>query len=136
MADLAITAANVAPGTGASLSTGIAGAAITAGQKVYFDSATRTYKLADCNSATAAARSPSGVALDNAAIGQPITVANSGPVTIGAALTPGLGYYLSANPGGICPVADLVTGCFPVFLGFATSATVLDLNMVEAGLSL
>jgi hypothetical protein len=136
MADLVITAANVAPGTGASTQTGIAGAAITAGQLVYFDSASRTYKLADCNSATAAARAPSGVALDNAAIGQPITVAPSGPVTIGAALTPGLGYYLSPNPGGICPVADLVTGCFPVFLGFAISATVLNLSMVQAGLSL
>jgi hypothetical protein len=97
--------------------------AITAGQVVYLDSATNTFKLADCNSGTAAARVPFGVALDNAAAGQPVQVQTSGPVTIGAAVTPGVGYYLSATPGGICPVADMVAGCFPSFLGFAISAT-------------
>jgi hypothetical protein len=136
MADLVITAANVVPGTNATKTQGIAGAAITAGQVVYLDSATNTFKLADCNSGTAAARVPFGVALDNAASGQPITVQTSGPVTIGAAVTGGVGYYLSANPGGVCPVADMVAGCFPSFLGFAINATQINLNIQSAGVSL
>jgi hypothetical protein len=84
MADLVITAANVLPGSSAVIKEGTAGAAITAGQVVYADSATNTYKLADCNSATAAVRSPKGIALHAAASGQPIAILTSGLITIGA----------------------------------------------------
>ena len=56
MTDLVITAANVIAGTGARRALGTAGATITAGKVVYFDSSTSKYKLADNNSGTA----PSG----------------------------------------------------------------------------
>jgi hypothetical protein len=135
MADLVITATNVAAGTGASIDRQrVAGAAIAAGQVVYLDS-DGTYKLADDNG-SAAARVPAGIALNAAAAGQPVAVVVNGPVTIGAALTPGVGYYLSANPGGIAPAADLGTGQYPSFLGFAASATVLNLGIQQAGVSL
>lgn len=136
MADLTITAANVAAGTGASIRHGTAGAAITAGQTVYLDSADSRFKLADCDSATAALRSPVGIALHAALAGHPLTVLSSGPITIGAPLTVGVAYYLSGNAGGICPVADLATGDYPTIIGIATSATVLDVKLHESGVAL
>jgi hypothetical protein len=49
MADISITAASVAASSAASKVTGVAGATITAGQVVYLDTTTNTYKLADAN---------------------------------------------------------------------------------------
>src|SRR5688572_11203202 len=104
MADLSITAANVVAAAGATIEHGTAGATITAGQVVYRDDADKKYKLADNDSATAAARDPRGIALHGASNGQPLAIARSGDVTIGAALTAGLAYYLSGTPGGIAVV--------------------------------
>lgn len=136
MADLVITAANVVAGSGASIKHGTAGAAITAGQQLYLDAATDTWKLADSNSATVAARTPSATALHAAAAGQPVTVLTGGPVTIGATLTPGVGYYLSDTPGGICPVADVGAGEVSTLIGFATSTTVLNVKYQSSGVTL
>ena len=136
MADLVITAANVVAGAGATRVEGTAGEAITAGQAVYYDRADKSYKLADCDSATAAVRAPRGIALNNAADGQPIDVHTEGPITIGATVTAGVAYYLSATAGGICPVADLASGDYPTILGIATSASVLDVQIHSAGVAL
>jgi hypothetical protein len=136
MSDLSITAANVLAGSGARTVDGTAGASVTAGQVVYLDSATNTYKLADCDSATAAVRSPDGIALHAAASGQPLEVLTRGPVTIGATMTAGVAYYLSPNPGGICPVADVLSGDYPTIVGIATSTTVLDVLFHESGVAL
>lgn len=136
MADLTITSASVLAGSGARRVIGTAGASVTAGQVVYLDSATATYKLADNNSATAEVRAPAGIALHAAASGQPLAVHTSGPITIGAALTAGVAYYLSDTPGGICPVADLASGEYPTILGIATSTTVLNVAIQSAGVAL
>lgn len=136
MANLTITAANVLAGSNATTRQGTAGATITAGQVVYFDDTTSTYKLADCNSATAAVRSPAGIALNGASSGQPLMVLTGGDITIGATLTAGVAYYLSGTAGGICPVADLTTGDYPTVLGIAKSTSVLAFDTVEAGAAL
>lgn len=136
MADLTITAANVVAGSGSRQANVTAGASVTAGQVVYEDTATDTHKLADNNSATAAARSPKGIALHAATSGQPLTIHKSGPITIGATLTPGVAYYLSDTPGGICPVADLASGEYPTIIGIALSASVLDVKFHESGVAL
>lgn len=136
MADLTITAANVLAGSGSQIKHGRAGATITAGQTVYLDSADNEYKLADCDSATPGVRSPYGIALNGASDGQPLAVLAKGPCTIGATLTAGVAYYLSATPGGICPVADLSTGDYPTIVGIATSTTVIDVNFLESGAAL
>ena len=135
MADLIITAANVVKATGSSIQQGTAGAAVTAGQPVYLDSAT-TYKLSDANSATAAARVVDGIALHASLTGQPLQILNGGPLTRGAVLTAGVAYYLSNNAGGICLVADLTAGSYHTILGFATSASVLNVKLNAAGVSL
>lgn len=135
MTDLSITAANVVPGADARTDAGTAGATITAGQSVYLDAATNTYKLADSNGA-AALRTPVGVALSGASAGQPLTVQKSGDITIGATLTPGVAYYQSDTPGGICPVADVGSGEYSCIIGIAKSASVLDINIQASGVAL
>lgn len=134
MADISITAANV-------ISRGqridrTAGATVAAGEVVYDDTDAGNSKLADNDSATAAVRSPKGIALNGAATGQPLKVHTRGPLAVGAVLTPGVAYYLSGTPGKICPVADLASGDYPVLIGIATSASVLDVNIQESGVAL
>jgi hypothetical protein len=136
MADLTITAASVVAGSGARKTTGTAGATVTAGQVVYLDASDNKYKLADCDSATAAVRSPAGIALHGASANQPLTIQVSGSITIGATVTAGVAYYLSATAGGICPVADLASGDYPVLIGLATSAALLNIDLQEAGVAL
>lgn len=136
MSDLSITTANVIAGTGAKKVNGTAGATITAGKPVYLDSTTDTYKIADCDSATAEARSPAGIALHGASSGQPLTIIESGPLTIGATLTPGTAYYLSPTAGGICPLADVLAGDDVVQIGLASSATVLQVDIQVTGVTL
>src|SRR5688572_13404762 len=101
MADLTITAANVVAGANVIKESGIAGETIAAGKAVYKSAATNKYMLADSNSATAAAKIARGIALNGASDGQPLTIAKSGDVTIGATLTAGSPYYLSETAGGI-----------------------------------
>jgi hypothetical protein len=136
MADLSITPANVIAGTGAPITNTIAGATITAGHMVYRDASTERMLLADNNSATAAARVPFGVALHNASNGQPLAVAAEGNITIGATMTAGTIYVLSATPGHLCPIADLASGQYPCVVGIATSTTVLKLGINASGVAL
>lgn len=134
MADLSITAANVlAPN--ATIEHGTAAATITAGQVVARNS-DNDYVLADNNHATAALRTPRGIAINGASAGQPLTIARAGDVTLGAVLTAGVAYYLSDTPGGICPVADLASGERAVLLGMAESTSVLRLDIQDSGVTL
>lgn len=134
MADLVITAASVVAGSGAIIDRNRnAGASLTAGQAVYLESSTSTYKLADCNSATAEVRTPVGIVLNACASGQPVAVLTKGPITIGATLTGGVAYYLSGTAGGIRPVADNTTGDYPAIIGMASSTTVLVVNIQAPG---
>jgi hypothetical protein len=135
MADLTITAANVVSGADATVTHGVAGATITAGQAVYRDAA-GAYLLADNNSATVLARTPVGIALHGAALNQPLAVQTAGDITIGATMTAGVAYYLSDTPGGIGPVADLASGEYPTVIGIAKSTTVLDINISSSGVAL
>jgi hypothetical protein len=133
MADLSITVASVAKGSGASTAQGVAGATITAGQVVYLDSATSTYKLADANGA-AALRSPVGIALHAALSGQPLQILTGGLITIGATLVAGTVYVLSGTAGAIAPAADVVTGWYLTIVGVPVSTTVLKVAFLESGL--
>lgn len=136
MAAISITAANVVAGSNATRDTGIAGEAITAGQAVYLAAATNRWMLADTNSATAEARVAKGVALNGAAINQPVAVIKEGDLTVNAVLTKGVGYYLGGAPGAIVPVADLTTGDYTCFLGIAKSTTVLAIKVQSAGVAI
>lgn len=136
MADLTVTAASVVAGADAVTETGTLGATVTAGQALYKLSTDNKWYLADNNSATAAVRQATGIALNGGGAGQPVRVLRSGPVTIGATMTAGVAYYLSDTPGGICPVADVGAGEYPGIIGIATSTTVLNVNFQYSGVSL
>lgn len=139
MADITITAASVVAGAGARTENGIAGAAVTAGQIVFLDSATTgKWQLADADAATAAARGQGkiGVALNGAALNQPLAVQTEGPITIGATVVAGTAYYLSPTPGGIAPLADILAGDYVTLVGIATSASVIKLDFQYSGVSL
>lgn len=128
-ADLTVTAASVVPSSGASLETGTAGEAVTAGQLVYKKAADSHWYKADCNSVTAEVRVASAVAITGSAAGQPVVVQKGGAITIGATMTANTVYYLSGSAaGGIRPAADNVTGDYPQVVGMATSTTVMQLN--------
>jgi hypothetical protein len=133
MADLSITPANVQRGDDAVTELGTSGAAATAGQVVYHDATDKRYKLSDNDAA--ATRRVSGVALNGAAIGQPLMIQKAGTITIGATMTPGEAYYLSDTPGGICPRADLEAGDSVILIGIAKSASLLQLAITDPGVT-
>lgn len=127
MADLSITAANVSLAAGGAMMQVTAGGAVTRGQPVRKDTADNRYVPAQGNSIAGAA--VVGVALNDAADGQPLTVAVSGDLTIGATLSDGQVYVVSAaSAGGIAPVTDLVSTNVASVVGVATSTAVLKLG--------
>lgn len=140
MADLTITAADVVKGGVGSIpvttENGIAGATVTAGQVVYEDATDNNkWKLADANVSDAAAN-VKGIALHAALAGQPLQVIKGGPLTLGAILTAGHWYVLSATAGGIAPVADLASGHRSTLLGYAYSTSVLIVAPQVTGVTL
>ena len=136
MVDLVITPGLVIATGNVRIVQRVADATITAGKMVYDVSASTVAGLADSNSATAAARTPIGVALNGASAGQQLAVATSGDITIGATMVAGVAYYLSDTPGGICAVADVGAGEYPCIVGMAISTTVLRLGIQSAGVAI
>lgn len=135
MADLTVTATSVLPGTtGADFEMGVAGATVTAGQTVYLDTSTNTYKLADANASalTAVVR---GVALHGASSGQPLRIQRAGVYTAGATVVVGTVYVQSATAGGIAPAADLTTGYYTSVLGVGVTASTLGLSIYNSGVA-
>jgi hypothetical protein len=128
MADLSITAANVLMSAAGKKSEGIAGEAISAGQPVYKDSSDgNKLKLTDANAA--GKRGVVGIALNDAATGQPVHFCISDPaLAIGATVSIGYVAILSATPGGIAPVADAASGMEVVILGVGVSTTAIRCN--------
>jgi len=126
MTDLSVTAANVLPGAGAQVESGMAGGTITAGKAVY-KASDGSIVAADSSSATLAARQPVGIALNGASAGQPVEYMKlGGEITIGAAMTAGVTYYLSgAVAGNLCPLADVGASEYLCIIGIAKSTTLL-----------
>lgn len=136
MADIVITAANVKLVSG-NTQPYPAGAAITAGQVVFKEDATKKVKLSDNDSATGEVRSASGLALNGAALDQPVAVAQNGAVVdVGAVLVAGTDYYLSGTPGSICPRADVIATDDPVRIGMALTTSRLQLDINDPGVTL
>lgn len=122
--DLSITASSVKPGANAVVRTWTAGEAILAGQLVYFNSSDFKVYLADGNHATAAVRDVYAIALTSSALGAPCTVdLDDDDLTIGATVTNGVVYGLSATAGGIAPWADQTTGWYPAAVAVGKSST-------------
>ena len=136
MADLAVTAASVAAGSGNQVTAGtatLAGTTITAGEVVYVDGS-NTWQLAKADTAVHAAAK--GIALHGTLAGQPLAVQTSGIITIGATVVAGTPYYVSGNnAGGIMGIGDFTTGQYITPLGFAISTTQIQLGINPTGIT-
>ncbi len=131
MADLSITVANVALVSGTQ-QTAVAGATLTAGMPIYQDGSNLVQKCLNTTAATAAC---TGITLNAALSGQPVTFAKQGAVmVIGATMTVGAPYLCSTNAGGICPEADISTN-FVTQLGRAITSTRLQLDLIVYGIA-
>lgn len=135
-ADLSITAANVAASASATRELGTAGVAITAGQAVYLDTSSNTYKLADANAATPLYKMR-GIALHGAGLGQPLAVCTKDDAfTLGGTVASGQIVVLSATPGGLCIVDNSVPQPAPAWyvqvLGVGIGSNKIKFNLVRS----
>lgn len=126
MADLSVTAGSVVSYGGAGTDWGTAGATITAGQSLYIDTAdSNKLKLTDASVAATAVFA--GISLCGAGNNQPIKYQKSGAINPGATVVVGMVYVVSTTAGGICPLADLVTGEYVSIIGVGLSSSKIDL---------
>ena len=86
------------------------------------------------NSTTATLAACVGIALNNAATGQPVAVQSGGTINIGATATVGAPYFLSANSGNICPAGDLANPNYTTYLGIAITANNIQLAIQATGI--
>lgn len=137
MADITITAASVLQSSAASISTGVAGVAITAGQALYKDAAdSNKLKLADDDN-TAATAEIVGIALNGAAAGQPLAYLTADTdLAIGGTTVAGTIYVLSDVAGAICPWADKASGDRLVLIGIGKAANKMRLLLLNTGITL
>jgi hypothetical protein len=134
MSDISITAANVKLGA-QTTPTKVAqyGEAVTQGQPVYKFTDGKHYRC-DANDGVAKAVC-AGIALtpgstdDYGLIALPSSTPGRSLVNLGATLTVGTVYAVSATVGGIAPQADLTSGQFITTLGIATTAALLDFQV-------
>ncbi len=138
MANLSQTAANVAIGSRETRTNVVqAGEAVTQGMPVYLSTTDNKYYQSDANGSATSAQCD-GIALTAAATDGYFVIAlpgNGSKVDLGATLTVGQIYAVSATKGAICPVADLTTGDYPTILGPATTTALLAFDVIEAGVA-
>jgi hypothetical protein len=129
MANLAPTPASVVASAYADKDVGIAGATIAAGDVLYKDASdSNKLKLAQSDGSLAEAQ-VAGIALNGGGAGQPIHYVKKDPqLTIGATMTAGIIYILSATPGKIAPSADILSGDYATVIGVPKTTALLNFN--------
>lgn len=138
MADIAITAANVLPSASARYSQQKAGVAITAGQAVYFDTATGTVKLAKANGA-APQNTFFGIAAETAAANQQvlIIIGDAVGMALGGTIAAGALCWLSAVTAGginITPADDVSGGTMTrILVGIGIGSNQIVLSPLVGG---
>ena len=141
MADITVTAADVAIDNTDLTQYGFAGEAITTGQLIFRSGGTTgTWYLVDIDALATAPEdqdgSEYGISLNSAAAaGAPVAYARSGSVvSFGGVLTTNTIYKGSVNPGGITADAT-ASGDFGVLVGHAISGSQLSLRFQGSGVS-
>lgn len=135
MANISQTAANVALGvSSAPQETVQYGESVTQGQPVYQHTDGKYYRC-DANDGAAKANCK-GIALTPGStngygnIMKPSAVAGRSVINLGATLTVGEVYVVSATVGAIAPIGDLTSGQYVTVLGVATTTALLDFQLV------
>jgi hypothetical protein len=129
MANLSITAANVAMAGPGRVKVVQVGEAVTQGQPGYLLTTDSKYYQADANASLVASNAV-GIFLTPAATNGYAVFAEGAGLTLnlGATLVRGKTYCVSATKGAICPIEDLTTGDFPCLIGTAnTTSTIVTL---------
>ena len=131
MAIVSLSAAALASGSPA---TGTAGAALTAGEVVYTDTADSS-KLKAAQNDTAAKCTAVGVMLNSCASGEVAIYAASGVTINTSGLTAGEVYVVSSTAGDLELVTDLASAELTTIVGVASSATALAININATGIA-
>lgn len=130
MADTTINPADVLQSQGTQGQKVIAGEAVAAGETVYLNDDTKYYK-ADGNDGS---KMPvAGMAINSAPkAGQPLVIVKEDALlTIGThGVGVGIPLFQSANPGKICPLADVGTGNLTTCVAVTASATKISFKPV------
>lgn len=129
MADLSITAASVISYS-TEIDQGIAGGTLTRGMALRKNTS-NVWVAAQSDSAVNAAAT--GIALNDAASGQRVTVHTGGVIDLGATLVVGHPYMLGTSNGTIKPAGDIAGTEYATYLGFATATNRLNFRPVAAG---
>lgn len=133
MAALTINAAEVT--TTGKTGTMIAEVEIEAGEYLYEDNANNNNaNLADWDSEAAA--KVKGMALNNAAAGQPVNYVKPGSIitVTTATFTPGAVYVLG-DAGATNPEADATTGKYLTVVGIGLTTTTMLFDVIESGIA-
>ena len=135
MADFAPTPANVVASTNALVATGIAAAAIVAGD-LLAALANGTITQSDANG-IGTLSIVVGVALHAASTGQPIRYVTQDPsFTPGFTSTIGVTVIASGTVGKMCPDADKTSSWFVTEIGHFISTTQMKLILVPVGVAI
>jgi len=133
MADITITAANVA-GTSNSVARLVqAGETMTQGKACYLKSSDQKYWLADANAEATA--EVIGVALTPAAADGYFYLQTSGNLIAGGTVAVGQTYVLSETAGGIAVESDIGTGVYVTIIGIGISTTQIALDIQISGIT-
>jgi len=133
MANLTITAASVGIASGtADVRAVQVGESVTHGQPLYF-SANKYYK---CDATSATKANCGVISLGTASTdGWVLALFPGGEYIVGATLTVGMTYVISATSGAIAPIGDLASTNFPTILGTAKTTTTLRFNPDPSGVA-
>lgn len=128
---LTITAANVLPATGYQhVGSYVAGENLTPFVPVYVNSSDGKVYKCDANDNTKLVMV--GVTMNTATLGQKVVV-GAGKIDVGAILTKGLYYVVSATAGLVMETADLVEDDYIVQVGFAMTTSIMNVIPVNWG---
>lgn len=134
MPNLAPAAANVGPSQkGVRIMNVQVGEAVVNGDVGRLDETTDRYMLAD---ATSVERSDVRGFFLSSADAEGFAAFITGAIKLGAILTPGTTYWLSATPGKICLETDLVSGNHKVLIGIPNSDSVLPAALIQTGFAI
>jgi hypothetical protein len=132
MADLSITAANVAIGASTTPTRVVQyGEAVTQGQPLYRAAADGKYYRCDANDGVAKA-AVAAIALTPGAtngyglVALPSSTPGQSIINLGATLAVGMPYAVSATVGGIAPIGDITSTQFVSIICIATTTALAD----------
>lgn len=132
MTDITITASNVTKGGSNTIGSGIAGAAVTAGQAVYKDS-NDSNRLKPADADVEASAEAVGVALHGALTGQPLQFVEDGPCVLGSGVVAGTIYVVGTTAGAISTATSITSGDYVTVLGVGTATSTLELRLLVSG---